>query len=86
MILQNRRVTDDEVAHHSKLFVVQPMKLSATGLPSIKTVRDGSKSNSQNCTKRNSATPHIAVHTVETFKKLNFEVLEHPLYILDLTP
>ena len=25
-------------------------------------------------------------HTVETLKKLNFEVLEHPLYRLDLTP
>jgi hypothetical protein len=25
-------------------------------------------------------------HTVENLKKLNFEVLEHPLYGLDLTP
>jgi hypothetical protein len=25
-------------------------------------------------------------HTVETLKKLNFEVLEHPLYSLDFTP
>jgi len=25
-------------------------------------------------------------HTVENLKKLNFEVLEHPLYSLDLTP
>jgi hypothetical protein len=25
-------------------------------------------------------------HTVENLKKLNFEVLEHPLYNLDLTP
>jgi hypothetical protein len=69
-----------------KLFVVQPMKLSTTGLPSIQCVCDGSKSNSQKCTKRNSACPHTAVHTVETLKKLNFEVLEHPLYRLDLTP
>jgi hypothetical protein len=69
-----------------KLFVVQPIKLSTTGLPSIKSLRDGSKSNSQNCTKRNSACPHTAAHTVETLKKLNFEVLEHPLYSLDLTP
>ena len=33
--------------------MVQPMKLSTTGLPSIKSVHDGSQSNSQNCTKRN---------------------------------
>jgi len=32
------------------------------------------------------ACPHTAIHTVETLKKLNFEVLEHPLYSLDLTP
>jgi len=25
-------------------------------------------------------------HTVETLMKLNFEVLKHPLYSLDLTP
>jgi hypothetical protein len=25
-------------------------------------------------------------HTIENLKKLNFEVLEHPLYSLDLTP
>jgi len=25
-------------------------------------------------------------HTVENLKKLNFEVLEHPLYSLDFTP
>jgi hypothetical protein len=25
-------------------------------------------------------------HSVENFKKLNFEVLEHPFYSLDLTP
>jgi hypothetical protein len=69
-----------------KLFVVQPMKLSTTGFPSIKSVRDGSKSNSQNCTKRNSAWTHTAAHTAETLKKLNFEVLEYLLYSLDLTP
>jgi hypothetical protein len=68
-----------------KSFVVQPMKLSTTGLPSIKSVRDGSKSNSQNCTNRNSTCPHTAAHTVETLKKIIFEVLEHPLYNLDLT-
>lgn len=28
--------------------------------------------------------PHIAAHTVETFKKINFEVLEHPPYSPDL--
>jgi hypothetical protein len=28
----------------------------------------------------------ILQNTVETLKKLNFEVLEHPLYSLDLTP
>ena len=32
------------------------------------------------------ACPHTATHTVETLKKLNLEVLEHPLYSLDLTP
>jgi hypothetical protein len=26
------------------------------------------------------------VHSVENLKKLNFEILEHPLYNLDLTP
>jgi hypothetical protein len=52
----------------------------------IQYVRDGSKSNSQNCTKRNSACPHTAAHTAEILKKLNFVVLEHPLYSLDLTP
>jgi hypothetical protein len=49
-------------------------------------VRDGSKSISQNCTKRNSASPYTAVHTVETLQKLDFEVVEHPLYSLELTP
>jgi hypothetical protein len=28
----------------------------------------------------------ILQNTVETLKKLNFEVMEHPLYSLDLTP
>jgi hypothetical protein len=28
----------------------------------------------------------ILQNTVETLEKLNFEVLEHPLYSLDLTP
>jgi hypothetical protein len=37
-------------------------------------MRDGSKSNSQNSTKINIACPHTAAHTVETLKKLNFEV------------
>jgi hypothetical protein len=32
------------------------------------------------------ACPHTVTHTVETLRKLNFEVLEHPLYSLDLTP
>jgi histone-lysine N-methyltransferase SETMAR len=32
------------------------------------------------------AYPHTATQTVESLKKLNFEVLEHPLYSLDLTP
>ena len=36
-----------------KLVLVQPMKLSITGLPFIKPVHDGSQSNSQNCTKWN---------------------------------
>jgi hypothetical protein len=34
----------------------QPMKLSVIGLPSIKSVHNGSQSNSQNCTERNVAT------------------------------
>jgi hypothetical protein len=33
-----------------------------------------------------SITDADTVHTVENLKKLNFEVLEHPLYSLDLTP
>ena len=32
------------------------------------------------------ACPHTATHTVETLKKLNFEVVEHPLYSLELSP
>ena len=36
-----------------KLVLVQPMKLSTRGLPSIKPVHDGSQNISQNCTKRN---------------------------------
>jgi hypothetical protein len=34
--LQNRQVTIDEVAHQ----LVQPVKLSTTGLPSLKSVHD----------------------------------------------
>jgi hypothetical protein len=64
--------------------MVQPMKLSTTGSPSIRSVHDGPQSNSQNFTKRNSACPHTAAHTVETLKKLNFEVLEHPCIVLTL--
>jgi histone-lysine N-methyltransferase SETMAR len=30
--------------------------------------------------------PHTAANAVETLKKLNFEVLEHPLYSPDLAP
>ena len=33
-----------------------------------------------------SITDADTAHTVENLKKLNFEVLEHPLYSLDLTP
>ena len=33
-----------------------------------------------------SITDADTAHTVENLKKLNFEVLEHPLYGLDLTP
>jgi hypothetical protein len=33
-----------------------------------------------------SVTDADTAHTVENLKKLNFEVLEHPLYSLDLTP
>ncbi|UYV62766.1 hypothetical protein LAZ67_2001870, partial [Cordylochernes scorpioides] len=32
------------------------------------------------------ACPHTAAHTVETFQKLNFKVLTHPLYSPDLSP
>ena len=32
------------------------------------------------------ARPHTAVHTVETLRKLKFEVLAHPLYSPDLAP
>ena len=51
MILQNRQVT---MKWHikCKFVVVQPMKVSTTGIPSIKSVHDGSQSNSQNYTKR----------------------------------
>jgi hypothetical protein len=34
----------------------------------------------------NNACLHTAAHTVETLKKLNFEVLEHPSYNPDLAP
>ena len=30
--------------------------------------------------------PHTAVHTVQTFEKLHFEVMEHPPYRLDVSP
>jgi hypothetical protein len=33
-----------------------------------------------------SITDADTAHTVENLKKLNFELLEHPLYSLDLTP
>jgi hypothetical protein len=33
-----------------------------------------------------SITDADTAYTVENLKKLNFEVLEHPLYSLDLTP
>ena len=33
-----------------------------------------------------SSTDADTAHTVKNLKKLNFEVLEHPLYSLDLTP
>jgi hypothetical protein len=33
-----------------------------------------------------SITDADTAHTVENLKKLNFEVLEHPLYSLNLTP
>ena len=33
-----------------------------------------------------SITDADTAHTVENLKKLNFEVLEHPLYSLDLAP
>jgi hypothetical protein len=33
-----------------------------------------------------SITDADTAHTVENLEKLNFEVLEHPLYSLDLTP
>ena len=33
-----------------------------------------------------SITDADTAHTVENLKKLNFEVLEHPFYSLDLTP
>ena len=36
--------------------------------------------------KSTSITDADTAHTVENLKKLNFEVLEHPLYSLDLTP
>jgi hypothetical protein len=32
------------------------------------------------------ACPHTVTHNVETLKKINFEVLEPPLYSLGLTP
>jgi hypothetical protein len=32
------------------------------------------------------AHPHIAAQTVETLKKLNFKVLEHPTYSPDIAP
>ena len=41
---------------------------------------------SENVLLHNKACPHTVTHTAKTLTKLNFEVLEHPLYNLDLTP
>jgi len=53
MILQNRLVLLMKWHINWKLVMVQPMKLFATGLPSIKSVHDELQSNTQNCTKTN---------------------------------
>jgi hypothetical protein len=54
VMLQNRRVTVNEVAHQLQIsHGFSLVKLSTTGLPSIKSEHDGSQSNSQNGTKRN---------------------------------
>jgi hypothetical protein len=79
MILQNRRVTVDEVAYQLQIICGSAYEIIHNRLASHKSGRDGSKINSQNCTNRSSACPLTAAHTVETLKKINFEVLEHPV-------
>jgi hypothetical protein len=64
MIMQNRWVTVDEMAHQLQIIRGSAYEIIHNRL----------------------ACPHTAAHTVETLKKLTFEVLEHPLYSLDLTP
>jgi ribosomal protein S25 len=49
MIPQNRQVTVDEVAHQLKI----SRGLAYENIHNIKSLHDGSQSNSQNCTKRN---------------------------------
>ena len=53
VILQNRWVMLMKWHIKGKLVTTQPMKLFTVGLPSIKSVHNGSQSNSQNSTKRN---------------------------------
>jgi hypothetical protein len=53
MILQNRRVTTDEVAHQLQISHGTAHEISHNRLAFHKSLHVGSHSNSQNCTKRN---------------------------------
>jgi hypothetical protein len=63
-----------------KLVVVQPVKVSTTGMPSIKSVRDGSQRNSPNCTKRSIWTSAKAfwiamvLHVTTSWKESSLEM------------
>ena len=87
MILQNRQVTIDKVAHQLQISHGSDMKLSKTGMTSIKSVNSGSQSNSQNCTKRNIWTSAngswitVVLKVTTSWKELSREMKHGPTII-----
>ena len=67
-----------------KLIVVQPMKVSTTGMPSMKSVHDGPQSISQNCTKRNNCTSAngfwiaMVLKVTTSWKESSLEIKSRP--------
>jgi hypothetical protein len=60
--------------------------LSVSGARGSKMVAQALSTGKEPDVKCISITDADTAHTVENLMKLNFEVLEHPLYSLDLTP